>query len=473
MNRPQFRDSARRRISDAIAIRNSPINDPERLAALRRTGLLDSLPVRSFDRFTRLASLLLRTPAAVVSLVDDRRQFFKSHIGLPEPWATRRETPLSHSFCRHVVEDGRPLIIDDVSRHERLRENPAIKELQIAAYAGIPLQTADGHVLGSLCVIDRQPRVWKPGEIGLLSELAASVMTEIALQTITLEHRTLLARFEELTARHLAESEANAIQNKKREGLGSLGGVAHEFGNVLGAILGNADLARQEIGADHPASESIERIFIAGNRARELVKQTLAFARNESARRDVLALRPVVEESARLLRATLPRNVNLIAISDGDAPNVQANATQVEQAIANLVTNACHSLQGQPGSITIALDSVTDAPGAPAGLCARLIVRDSGKGMDAATLERIFEPFFTTKTNDEGTGLGLSIVHDIMQAHQGAIQASSQPGQGSAFTLFFPTPTGEQSASPSEPAVSPCGQGGRIRMLDDEGSLVP
>ncbi len=516
MKRPTFGDPARRRVSDAISTGNSPVNDPDRLAALQRTGLLDSPTVRSFDRLTRLASLLLRTPAAYVSLVDADRQVFKSQLGLPEPWATRRETPLLNSFCRHVVEDGRPLIINDTSTHALVRDNPAIAELRIAAYVGIPLQTAEGHVLGSFCVIDRQPRIWTPGEIGVLSDLAASVMTEITLQTKMLEHQTLLDRFahwcerlpiacftcgpdmriiewnpeafrifghaahtvvgrtphellfpdeqraeaeklfiaaancatlqregvasiagdgrtvltdwtftplvlpggepggftamvQDVTARHRAEKElvaldSDRIQMQQLETPGTLsGGMAREFGSILGPIRGNADLVH-----DRPAE------------------------------RGVLALRPIIEETARLLRATLPPNLNVVAISTADVPNVLADKAQVEQAILNLVTSAWQSLQGQPGSITIALDAVTDAPGAPAGTCARIVVRDAGKGADAATLARIFEPPFTTEPGSAGTGASLSLVHRIMQNHEGAIHASRQPGEGAAITLYFP-----------------------------------
>ncbi len=439
-------------------MRNSPVNNPERLAALKRTGLLDSPAGYAFDRLTRLASLLLRAPAAMVSLVDGERQFFKSQLGLPEPWATRREAPLSHSFCRRVVENGTPVIIDDASTYEIARENPDIDELRIAAYAGIPLKTADGHVLGSFCVIDRQPRVWKPGEIGVLSELAASVMTEIALQTKTNELDAL---------------ECGIIQGQKLETLGALaGGMAHEFGNILGAILGNAELARREVGVDHPVAESLGQIFAASRRARDLIRQVLGFARNQSTERSVVALRPIVEESARLLRALLPRSVNLVAITDGDVPNVLGDATQIEQAILNLVTNAWHSLLGKPGTITISLDAVTDAPCAPAGPCARIVVRDTGAGMNAATIKRIFEPFFTTKPIGEGTGLGLSIVHRIMQTHAGTIHASSQPGEGTAFTLHFPATPGEQSAHAPEPAGSPRGRGQRVWLLDDDEALV-
>ncbi len=158
------------------------VGDPERVDELRRTGLLDSAPEEAFDRITELAARLLDVPVALISLVDEDRQFFKSCVGLGEPWSTTRETPLSHSFCRHALDSPGPLVIEDARIHPLVRENLAIRDLDVIAYAGIPLITSDGHVLGSFCVIDSQPREWTTDEFMTLGDLAASVMTEIELQ---------------------------------------------------------------------------------------------------------------------------------------------------------------------------------------------------------------------------------------------------------------------------------------------------
>ena len=120
-------------------------------------------------------------PVALVSLVDADRQFFKSCLGLPEPWASRRGSPLTHSFCQHAVAAREPLVVNDAREHEVLRENLAIRDMGVVAYAGIPLSDSDGHALGTLCVIDSQPRHWTTEQIQLLSDIAASVVTEIIL----------------------------------------------------------------------------------------------------------------------------------------------------------------------------------------------------------------------------------------------------------------------------------------------------
>jgi len=152
-----------------------------RLAAVSRTGLLDTPPEEAFDRITRLATRLFRTPIALVSLVDRDRQFFKSAIGLPEPWHSRRETPLTHSFCKHAVAQNAPLVIPDATKDPDFRDNPAVRELQVVAYAGVPL-TMSGFALGAFCVIDDEPRSWSYDDVETLKDLADCVMREVDLR---------------------------------------------------------------------------------------------------------------------------------------------------------------------------------------------------------------------------------------------------------------------------------------------------
>jgi GAF domain-containing protein len=171
------RAERRRALLDAAAA----VKDSDRLEALRATGLLDSDVTPSFDRLARLAAHVLNAPVALVSLVDADRQFFKSCLGLPEPWASQRGTPLSHSFCQHAVASREPLLVDDAREHELLRDNLAIRDMGVIAYAGIPLIIPGGHALGTLCVIDSRPRHWTTHQVQLLSDVAASVVTEITL----------------------------------------------------------------------------------------------------------------------------------------------------------------------------------------------------------------------------------------------------------------------------------------------------
>jgi len=179
---------------------SSPLADPARLAALRRTTLLDSPPTAAFDRLTRLATAILHAPVALVTFVDADRQIVVSGHGLPEPWASRRDTPLTHAIGRHTVESGTPLLITDARAHPLVGDSPAMSAFGVAAYAGIPLVTADGHALGSFCVIDHVPRAWTANEVALLTDLAASAMSEIELRTSDAERARLLAAAERARA---------------------------------------------------------------------------------------------------------------------------------------------------------------------------------------------------------------------------------------------------------------------------------
>ena len=168
----------------------APLDASRRLQALRDSGLLDTPAEEGFDRLTRLVTRLLDVPVALVSLVDTDRQFFKSCIGLPEPWASRRETPLSHSFCQHTVTTGAELVITDARLHPELRHNLAVPEIGVIAYAGIPLTTSDGSILGSFCAIDTKPRAWSASDLATLRALAESAASEIELRlTIAAQRR--------------------------------------------------------------------------------------------------------------------------------------------------------------------------------------------------------------------------------------------------------------------------------------------
>jgi len=181
-------------MSDLLAI----VRNLNRMAAVHRAGLLDSPPEEPFDRYTRLATRIFKTPVALVSIVDADRQFFKSATGLPEPWQSRRETPLSHSFCKHAVATQEPLIIADARKDPLYHDNPAIRDLKIVAYAGMPLMVS-GHALGAFCVIDSEPHPWSYDEVRILRDLADCVIHEIDLRTQVRDAQKRLKDSENLT----------------------------------------------------------------------------------------------------------------------------------------------------------------------------------------------------------------------------------------------------------------------------------
>ncbi len=283
---------------------------------------------------------------------------------------------------------------------------------------------------------------------------------------------------EDITNRRQLEEQFRQAQ--KMEAIGQLaGGVAHDFNNILAAILGNTQLALADTAEKHPARESLEEIKKACVRAKSLVQQILAFSSQQPQERRVIELGPTLQEAVNFLRATIPSVVEFVMSIDTTAPPVLADPTQVHQVIANLCTNAWHALEDQPGRIEVKLEAVTlDATaanrlaGLKPGRMACLSVTDTGKGMDAATLERIFDPFFTTKERGKGTGLGLSVVHGIVQGHDGAITVASQPGRGTTFQVYFPAAAASVEAAPALVSAPVRGDGQHILFLDDEEPLV-
>ena len=283
----------------------------------------------------------------------------------------------------------------------------------------------------------------------------------------------------------LRKFEAQLRDVQKMESIGTLaGGIAHDFNNILGAILGNVALACEDVGPSHPAMGSLEEIRKASVRARNLVQQILTFSRREPQELVTQALQPVIVETHKLLRATLPARVEL-EITLADAPvRALVDATQLQQVLMNLCTNAWHALGEAAGRIVVGLDAVvldraaTQRLGAvPPGPYAHLWVGDTGIGMDAATRARIFEPFFTTKPVGHGTGLGLSVVHGIVSSHHGAISVDSEPGRGSTFHLYLPLVESDAPAAASAEAAAPApvaapGHGAHVLYIDDDETMV-
>jgi PAS domain S-box-containing protein len=293
----------------------------------------------------------------------------------------------------------------------------------------------------------------------------------------------MLAMVTDVTDRKRAEAKRNLLegqlrQSQKMEAIGTLaGGIAHDFNNILAAILGNVSMVEQDLGVAHPSRGRLEQIAKAGVRARNLVQQIVAFSRQQPQALVTQPLRPVLEETVELLRSTLPARVQL-DLRLSDAPlYVGGDATQLQQVLMNLCTNAWHALHGSTGRIVVGLEPIDlDAAaadrlgGLQAGPHAHVWVSDDGCGMDEATRLRVFEPFFTTKVVGRGTGLGLSVVHGIVTLHRGAITVRSAPGQGSTFDMYFPL-----ASAPAAPAPVPAaeaagarGTGQHVVYVDDD-----
>jgi signal transduction histidine kinase/ActR/RegA family two-component response regulator len=280
-----------------------------------------------------------------------------------------------------------------------------------------------------------------------------------------------------VTSRHLAEDQLREAQ--KMESLGTLaGGVAHDFNNILGTILGNVALAREDAMSNPQVLQRLEHIHRASVRGRDLVQQILSFSRPQIYENKTWNLLPLLNETAELLRTTLPAGVRLELSLTRTPLHVRADATQIQQVLMNLCTNAWHAMTRGVGVVKVMLSEDTrDAVANNSGgggwpdRFAHLCVSDDGCGMDEATQARIFEPFFTTKPVGKGTGLGLSVVHGIVVAAGGWISVNSKLGVGTAFHVYLPV---VDSSSPSEATELPQdkrvqrGQGQHILCVDDD-----
>ncbi|MGY8578296.1 PAS domain-containing hybrid sensor histidine kinase/response regulator [Paracidovorax citrulli] len=279
------------------------------------------------------------------------------------------------------------------------------------------------------------------------------------------ETTTVFAR--DLTGRKKAEAHRNELEAQLREShkmqaVGTMaGGIAHDFNNILSAILGNVELAKADCAAGSPVLESLREIEKAGRRARDLVRQILTFSRNEPPRRTAVPVAEAIHDTERLLRVTLPPAIELRLQLDRHLPAMLADATQVEQALLNLCTNAIHAIGDARGTVCVEASAVQpdhrlcERLALPHGEYVAISVVDNGPGIDPATQLRIFEPFFTTKPVGQGTGLGLAVVHGVMRTHGGAVDVQSAPGEGSRFTLFFPAAEAEPEPGPA--AAAPAG----------------
>jgi len=269
------------------------------------------------------------------------------------------------------------------------------------------------------------------------------------------------------------------LQTHKLEAMGTLaGGIAHDFNNILSAIMGYTELLENEIPEASEASRYLEHIKKAGLRARDLVKQILAFSRRTETEKRPTKVAPIIEEALQLLRASLPTTIEIRRKVTAGNDTVQADPSQIHQMVMNLGTNAGQAMRDLGGVLEVTLSEEDLAEGERAGELElkpgpylKLTVRDTGIGMEPEIVSRIFEPFFSTRKKDEGTGLGLAVVHGIVQTHGGAVTVASEPGRGTVFEVYLPQI--EKTSFPRRKRASTLPMGSeRILLVDDEEDLV-
>ena len=310
------------------------------------------------------------------------------------------------------------------------------------------------------------------------------VRETIQILTDPNQQKILLLSCEDITDRKraedaLARSEKQLRHTQKMEAIGTLaGGIAHDFNNILGAILGYSELALTQVSQDPRIKSYLEEVVTAGIRAKELVKQILAFSRRSDQEREAVDLKVIVKEALKMIRATLPATIEIRSSLEVDPAVVFADPTQIHQVVMNLCANAEYAMRKEGGKLELAMtsvemtaNSVLECPSLKPGTYLRLTIRDSGQGIPAQVLERIFEPFFTTKGSGEGTGLGLAVVHGAVVGHGGHISVSSVMGEGTTFTILLPRLDVALPAYADKAEEWPKGSG-RVLFVDDEEMLA-
>jgi signal transduction histidine kinase len=417
------------------------------MSALADPKLFDTPPEDDFDRLTELAMLLTGAPVALLSLVDETRQFFKSARGLPEPWASLRGTPISHSFCKTVVETGEQLVVPDATIHPKLRTNPAIAELGVIAYLGEPVRAPSGGIIGSFCAIDHERRVWSDRERHIIATLARSVENAIALRAATEAQKAAMDDLMRINrALSLQSVELASARNAAEKALSQqtrfLAGLSHELKTPLNGVLGGVALL--ETADDPDAQARCRQMIRASSRAlvgcvNELIAYCRVGAGIEKPAFAAFEPRSTAAAAADAVRAIASeRSLEVTVEVDAAVPSSWvSDAKRIEQILVNLLGNAVKYTSA--GRIRVSVRMWGDA------LAFR--VSDTGWGVPPEHHDGIFEPFnrgdpgLSGKTS--GTGLGLAIARETAERIGGSLTLErSAPGEGSTFLLLAPQPCG-------------------------------
>ena len=435
-----------------------PPDEERRLAALDDLKVLDTGAEAVFDDVVLLASQVCGTPIALVSLVDAERQWFKARVGLDAS-----ETPRSDAFCAHaILAPDTVMQVHDAVLDPRFTDNPLVQgEPRIRFYAGAPIVTPAGDALGTVCVIDREPRELSAGQVSALQALARQTAVLLQLRAANRsKDRQAAALRQEVTDALTGADDDNALL-RKRQRLAAVGqltsGIAHDFNNLLQAVSGNLQLIERK--ADQP--EVVRRRAQGGleavRSAAELTRQLLNFSRDQVPEYRPMAAAARVAQMRELLRRAVGPEMQLqFRLQDTEVLTL-ADPTQLEAAILNLAINARDAQHGV-GALRIGSRRASvhgDAELAD-GAYLLLTLEDDGPGMAPEVAARAFEPFFTTKGEAQGTGLGLAQVRGFALRAGGTARITSAPGQGTTVTLWLREVDRAAAAAEAAGTATPC-----------------
>lgn len=395
-----------------------------RLEKLAQLDLLNHQNDVIFDRLTRFAMRMLDVSTSYFSVVTPNKQIFKSAIGFPEPYQMIRETPLTMSYCKYVVVNNTPLIINDAHEDDLLKDNPAVAELGAISYIGMPITLSDGTVVGSFCVADGEPHHWTDDEIEIVRDLAQIVIHELELRA-------------ELQAHQQAQTQILAlIQDKERSDLlGTLiRDAMHEFKTPLSTIKTKAYLAQRVAQSDKPIPY-LNAIDIEADRINDLVDSLGVLAKLEQQASLILnkgSLNDNVQVAYDKLKTEInEKHLDVSFEFAQDLPIVAYDGDMFTIAITEILENAVH-YTNDGGHIHL---KTTYDPEQ-----VKVIIADNGIGIPASYIPEIFKRFTRGNTlqTAQSTGIGLAIAHKVVQKHHGTIQVESETNKGTTFTICLP-----------------------------------
>lgn len=397
-----------------------PTNELERLAALKRYNILDTLPDHAFDDATKLVSYICGVPIAHISFIDESRQWFKSEIGIGVT-----EVPREITFCQYTIMESEIVEINDTYLNERFKDDPNVTGgFKIRFYAGIPLTTPDGYNIGTICAIDHVVKELNDDQRNALSIIAKHVITQLELQTKNIDLNT---------QKKIAERAVLAKDS-------FLANMSHEIRTPLNAVIGFTELLSQT-DLDDTQRDYIESVQTAGENLLLIINDILDLSKIESGNLTIDAepfnLKKTLKHVYNLLKVKVTKDVEFNLYLDAEMPEmVIGDQGRLNQILMNLTGNALKFTED--GEVTI---SVKKAEETDDFYTLRFSVKDTGIGIPEDKLKTIFERFTqaeeSTTRKFGGTGLGLSIVKQLIELQNGEIQVKSKPGRGSEFSFIL------------------------------------
>ncbi len=354
--------------------------------------------------------------------------------------------------------------------HERITglfpDDKDLVKMNAEGYIGIPLRGKNEEAIGVLYAISRRKLQLPNRAEEIMNILEARITAEIERRNVSYEKQKL---------------ETQLVQSQKMEAIGALaGGIAHDFNNILSAIIGYTEMAIEDLSPESPIVSDLNEVYKAGNRAKELVKQILAFSRQSKQELRPIQIHLIVKEALKLLRSSIPTTIEIRQDIDTQSGTVISDPTQIHQITMNLCTNSYHAMRSTGGLLAVTIKSVQIGEDdyksknfdLSPGSYVELEVSDTGVGMDRQTIENIFLPYFTTKKKGEGTGLGLSVVHGIVKSYGGHITVYSEIGKGTTFRLYLPRVCTDVASGDNGVAEAYLTGNERALIVDDEEVIV-